>query len=281
MPSPFPGMDPYLEAPGLWAGFHHRFADELAAELNESLPSPYYADIEIRSELGIVEGGRTRQRIMPDAGVLRSPRLVTATRGTIALKEPRRERSKSVEYVVELDMIDHPYVEIRDSQRGHKLITLIEILSLSNKQPGPDREAYLRKQHDVLFSDANLIEIDLHRAGMRTLPEFNLGAIVSQIDPPADYLVLVSRASQRTERISPYEIFPFTIREWLPCISVPLRKGEPEVPLDLQFVFNRAFDRGPYRRGAVDYSRPPEPPLAPEDAAWAETLRHPDTPKES
>jgi hypothetical protein len=142
----------------------------------------------------------------------------------------------------------------------------------SNKRPGPDRDAYRRKQYEILCSDANLLEINSHRTGTRALPEFNPGAVVSRIAPPADYLVLVNRARRRTERVSPYEISPFTLREWLPCVPVPLRDGDAEVPLDLQFVFNRAYDRGPYRRGAVDHTKPPEPPLPPEDATWAEAL---------
>jgi hypothetical protein len=70
------------------------------------------------------------------------------------------------------------------------------------------------------------------------------------------------------------QVFGFTIRNVLPCISVPLRAGETEVPLDLQYCFQQAYDAGPYQRGAVDYSRPPRPALSPEDAAWAaERLR--------
>ncbi len=43
--------------------------------------------------------------------------------------------------------------------------------------------------------------------------------------------------------------------------------------MDLQFVFNRAYDGGPYRRGAVDYAGAvPEPGLSDEDAAWAGEL---------
>ncbi len=53
----------------------------------------------------------------------------------------------------------HYFVEIRDSNQGHKLITLVEILSPSNKKNGPDRRAYVAKQTEVLRSDANLIEI--------------------------------------------------------------------------------------------------------------------------
>lgn len=168
--------------------------------------------------------------------------------------------------------VRHHFVEIRDASRGHKLVTLIEILSPSNKRPGPDRDAYRAKQDEVLASDASLIEIDLLRGGDHVLPDLNLSAFVAQIEPPPDYLVLVSRAWKRAAGGVGYEVFPCGLREWLPCLPVPLKEGEDPVPLDLQFVANRAYAGGPYLRGAVDYAKPPDPPLAPQDAPWAEEL---------
>jgi hypothetical protein len=165
------------------------------------------------------------------------------------------------------------FVEIRDPRRGHKLVTLIEIVSPTNKVPGVDRAAYLRKHHEVYASDASLIELDLLRGGERLLHSIHVADCLAGLSPPADYLVLVNRAWVRSEQIS-IQLFPITLRDLLPCIPVPLREGEPEVPLDLQHVFNRAYDSGPYRRGAVEYGQPPDPPLSPADQAWAhERLR--------
>ena len=48
MPSPFPGMDPYLEHSEIWPGFHHRLANEIADQLNPLIEPKYYADIEVR-----------------------------------------------------------------------------------------------------------------------------------------------------------------------------------------------------------------------------------------
>ncbi len=272
MPSPFPGMDPYLEEPGIWPDFHHGLAAELKNSLNQTLPSPFYARVEARSEMGVVEEPNTRRWIVPDVLVLREHRRVSNPESTAILDRPRSVLSNSFEYVVEIDPIEHPYVEIRDARRGHQLITLIEILSPSNKLPGSDRDAYLRKQAEVLASDASLIEIDLLRAGKRTLSEMDLEALAGQIKPPVNYLVLVNRAWRRKQRVAPYEIFPCTLREWLPCFPVPLTEGMGELPLDLQYIFNRVYDAGAYRRGAIDYSLPPVPPLSDEDAAWADRL---------
>ena len=67
-----------------------------------------------------------------------------------------------------------------------------------------------------------------------------------------------------------------SLRACLPCIPVPLKHDAEEVPLDLQYIFNRVYETGPYRRGAVDYSRtPPAPRLAADDAAWAAELTRP------
>ena len=272
MSSPFPGMDPYLEAPQIWPDLHNALAGEIRNELNQTLPSPYYARLEMRPELGIVDQEGERQRIVPDVTVVRYPDVSKApSGGAVAVVErPRRDISPSIDTAMSLGKLRHHFVEIRDPSQGHKLITLIEIVSPSNKRAGPDREAYGFKQREVLESDANLIELDFVRAGRRILPTVDLKTLIKTIKPPPAYLVLINRAWQRTSFATRYQIFPVGLREWLPCIPVPLKRGEEEVPLDLQFVFNRAYNTGPYRRGAVDYSKlPPAPRLNPDDAAWA------------
>lgn len=272
MPSPFPGMDPYLEAPDIWPDFHNSLASEIRGELNRSLPAPYYARLEMRPELGIVEEDNSRQRIVPDVTVVRHPRSIIQSAGTVVHERPRREISTSTNVNIYTGLIRHYFIEIRDSVHGHKLITLIEILSPSNKRSGPDRQAYQRKQRDVLDSDANLVELDLLRTGDRVLPEPTLSQQVLQLAVLPDYLVLINRAWQRANGVQPYEVFASNLREELPCVPIPLKDGEPEVPLDLQYIMDRAYDAGPYRRGAINYSQPPEPPLSGPDAEWAEAL---------
>jgi hypothetical protein len=247
-----------------------------ALGINGILPAPYYADLEVREELGIIEEGGAKTRIVPDVTVLRHPHPPRELGGGAVVARPRRDLSRSVEVIVHLDRIDHAFIEIRDPSRGHKLITLIEILSPSNKRRGPDRKAYARKQHEVLESDASLIEVDLLRGGRRLVRELSLEATIHALNPPPAYLVLVNRAWRRDRGAVAYQVFPVSLRQCLPCISVPLKMGEEEVPLDLQFVFDRAYDGGPYRRGAVDYSSPPpDPSLSADDAAWAAELTRP------
>lgn len=270
MPSPFPGMDPYLEAPGRWPDFHSRLADDISGELNLALPEPYYAQIETRSEIGVVADRGAPPTILPDIAVVRRP-LAPAVPGGVAVLERRRAKpSDSFEVAGVLGAIRQYFVEIRDPSSGDEVVTLIEILSPSNKRPGRDREAYERQQQEVIQSNTSLVEIDLLRAGDRIVPFPEVDAFLAGREPPPSYLVLVSRSWRRAER-PVCQVFPVGLREWLPCIPVPLREGEPEVPLDLQFALQAAYDRGPYRR-SIDYSRPPSPPLTPEDAAWAEAL---------
>ena len=270
MLSPFPGMDPYLEALDIWPDFHDALAAEIRGALNQSLPVPYYARLEMRPEVGIVDQGGFARRIVPDVTVVRRPRAQAGTENVALLESPRTEVSRSFEVTVPSEPLRHAFVEIRDPTRGHHLVTLIEIVSPSNKRPGMDRRAYLQKQREVLDSDTNLIELDLLRDGERLLPNAFLEDTVAHLEPPADYLVLVNRAWQRVGDATAYQIFPVLLTEALPCIPVPLRQGQAEVPLDLQFVFNRAYDGGPYRRGAVNYGQPPQPPLDSEATVWAQ-----------
>ena len=43
MPSPFPGIDPYLESPEIFPDFHDSFITYLRETLQASLPAPYFA----------------------------------------------------------------------------------------------------------------------------------------------------------------------------------------------------------------------------------------------
>jgi hypothetical protein len=261
-------MDPYLEAPDIWPDFHNRLAEHISSELNRVLPAPYYARLEMRPEVGIVGEEVHGRHIAPDIAFVRRPRPAPSAGGAALLDRPRNVLSNWFEVAIASGFIRHAFVEIRDPSRGHHLITLIEIVSPSNKRPGDDRRAYERKQREVLDSDASLIELDLLRTGERPLPHPELRQAVSTMEPAPDYLVLVNRSWTRAERPR-WQLFPAVLAEPLPVFPVPLREGQEEVLLDLQFVFQRAYDSGPYRRGAVDYGQPPQPPLPPDRVAWA------------
>ncbi len=268
MPSPFPGMDPYLEEADLWPDFHDRLAYCISDELNAALPAPYYARLDKWLELGIIYAAGVPRRIQPDVVIVRRPTGEPQAVGAAVL-ERRTEFTEPTRLTVMTDPQRHMFVEVRDAKRGHELVTLIEIVSPSNKAAGPDRQAYERKQAEVLSSEANLIEIDLLRSGERVIPHPDLAQAIYELQP--DYLVLVNRAEGRLASGIDYEFYPIALSEVLPCIPVPLRPGERVIPLDLQIVMHRAYDSGPYRR-MLDYSEPPTPPLSEEQARWAEQL---------
>ncbi|HEY3965938.1 MAG TPA: DUF4058 family protein [Planctomycetaceae bacterium] len=272
MPSAFPGMDPYLESPAIWPDFHDHLASEIGAQLNQLLPAPYYAKLEMRPEIGIIADDRIGIAIVPDVSIAEAwpPRPPPST--TAVVERPRVEVSKSIDLIVYREPLKHHFLEVRDSKQGHKLVTLIEILSPSNKRRGSDREAYEKKQRAVLETDANMIELDLLRDGERIYASPQVADLVYQLIPQPDYLVIVNRASLRQERGIGYHLFPVGIRDALPSIPIPLRKENCDIVLDLQFVLNRAYDRGPYSRGAIDYAELPVPPVRGADATWANEL---------
>ncbi len=245
MKPPFPGMDPYLEAHDLWPDFHNRLATVMSELLNASLPQPYYARLDIRSEIGIITEGKSRRRISPDVAVLKPkpPFTVHETPVSYAARpESRTEISPGIHVEIHTEKYDVPFLEIRDPARQHRLVTLIEIISPSNKRPGPDRDAYLAKQWEILHSDASLIEIDLLRSGQRLLPDPELEVRVDEM--AGDYLILLNRSATRKGYGLEYMAYPVKLREWLPCLPVPLVGDTPDIPLDLNVAVQRTYMSG-------------------------------------
>jgi hypothetical protein len=253
-------MDPYLEDPAVWPDFHDRLAEQISATLNETLPAPFYAQLRRREEIGIA--GDMYRSIIPDVSVHRDPRSMQQSP-----TGPRVAVSESIEIIAD-EPFEANFVEIVDAGNNDEVVTLVEILSPSNKSPGPDRESYLRKRNDVLRSDVSLVEIDLLREGDRTL--FGAAAYnqIRSLVPPAEYLAFISRAWKPRGGGSG-QLFPARLTDPLPVISIPLHETLEEAPLDLQHCLRLAYDRGPYRR-RIDYTSPPVVPLSLEMQRWAE-----------
>jgi hypothetical protein len=159
------------------------------------------------------------------------------------------------------------FVEILPVGDESRVVTVIEVLTPSNKVLGSDgRKLYLTRQQEVLASQAHLIEIDLLRAGEHTVapPEEVLRDAARHRRARWDYLVSLHRAGTGGR----YEVWPIRVRDQLPPIRVPLAGDDPDVILDLQPIFDRCYDSGPYAR-RIDYRRDPTHPLSGEDADWA------------
>ena len=259
MPSPFPGMDPYLENPALWPGVHQGLITYMCAELNALLPLHYVADIGER--LYVVQAERG---IYPDVVVLETPPDQTPTeqsarRIAVAASDPPWVLTVKPEEIREV------YIEILSVADQSRVVTVIEVLSPSNKITGSDgRHLYLTKQREILSSQIHLIEIDLLRQGEHTVAAPREMLLRRG---KWNYLVCLHRGGQK-ER---YEVWAITMQQRLPRIHIPLFDGDPDVVLDLQSVFNRCYDEGAYVR-RLDYRRKPPTPLEGDDAQWADTL---------
>src|SRR5207247_2004566 len=57
------------------------------------------------------------------------------------------------------------YLRIVDVHSGNRLVTAIEFLSLANKKGKKSRAGYRKKQRKLIAGGANIVEIDLLRAG--------------------------------------------------------------------------------------------------------------------
>jgi hypothetical protein len=259
MPSPFPGMDPYLEEPGLWPDVHHGLISQIQAELNARVRPKYHVRVEERVYISD-ENDPGREVIVPDLRV--SPAGRDEPHGWSA-EEMGTGYAAVAEPVVLTTLIDdeihEAFLEVIDRQE-RMVVTVIEILSPTNKVSGSrGRASYLAKRQEVMTSPSHLVEIDLLRAGV--------AIHTRELLPPADYYVHVSRKVQRPKGV----VWPILLAQRLPAISIPLRPDDEDVSLDLQEVLSTAYDRAAYDV-AIDYRREPVPPLNETQQPWAHTL---------
>ncbi len=249
MPSPFPGMDPYLEDRAIWPDVHATLITYIREVLQPQLRPKYIARIGERMRLATVS-----RSYVPDVLLVHTMREPAPT---LAMAEPLvADEPQLVEPLDEA--VREPYIEIIARDSGD-LVTLIELLSPANKV-GDGRDQYLQKQTDLLATEANLVEIDLLGYGKPTVLARNVA-----ITDPADwrYLVDISRAKPRTE----LEIYAIPLPKPLPKCRIPLLREDPDAVLDLQAVFTRSYDIGGYDL-LIDYSQPPPVPLSDAEAAW-------------
>ncbi|ETX02644.1 DUF4058 family protein [Candidatus Entotheonella palauensis] len=260
MPSPFPGMDPYLEHPALWPGVHQRFITYLGDTLNAVLPPHYVADIGER--LYVVEPAHT---IYPDVVVHEQPPV----RSHAPLKSPATSTAVSSDppWVLTIEPVEmrEVFIHIVSVADASRVITAIEVLSPSNKAGGsPGKELYQSKQRELLASQTHLIEIDLLRRGSHTVapPRVYLAQ-----QGTWDYLVCLHRGGEGQR----YEVWARGLRERLPRIRVPLSEGDRDLVVDLQTILTRCYDEGAYAR-RLNYAEEPQPPLRASDIEWAHEL---------
>jgi hypothetical protein len=259
MQSPFPGMNPYLEQALTWRGFHNHFLTTLQVALTEAVDPDFFVrqeeSVVIHEALGSEPVGLARL----DLGIGALPGSLVPS------GEERAHRSEGAEFLApvvgqvllaEAEVESAPYLEIRTLDR-QEIVTVIELLSPTNKRLGPGRSDFLDKRRRTLQSGAHYVEIDLLRCGPR-LPIRGL--------PDCVYYVMSSRVERRPD----VELWPIQLADPLPVISIPVREPRPHVELDLQVLFDATFRAGRY--GRYVHGTPPDPPLSAGDQAWADRL---------
>ena len=254
MPSPFPGMDPYLEG-YLWPDVHHDLASKIREQLTPRLRPKYVARIEVYmvtdddplAEVGIM---------YPDVEVVRSRQsgspLVPVGMGREGIAAALPPAPFELPLLAPVP-VRIAAVEIRDAAKS-ELVTSIEILSPVNKR-GQGLTHYRDKRQRLIEAGVHLLEIDLLRRGQRPL--------ALQAIPPSPYRVTLIRAPAQK-----VEIWPLTLADPLPQLPIPLRPPDAEVVLDLNQALRTVYEAAAYEL-TIDYTAsPPPPPLSDEETAW-------------
>jgi hypothetical protein len=248
-------MDPYLERH--WRDVHSSIIIYARDQLEEFLPRSLIARVEERIVFEIDE--EEVRRLYPDIRIVEhpTPELVAA-----AASGGSSQDEGAIIRIVDAEPATESYLEIRDVQ-SRRVVTVIEFLSETNKLPGEGLQQYQRKQRELRQGRVSLVEIDLTRAGKRSLiwPTRRFPKRVR-----TTFQAVVSRGWK-----SELEVRPIPLRRPLPSIPIPLREQDQEVRLELQPLIDQAYRKGRYG-DTIDYREPPDPPLEDDDAVWADTL---------
>jgi len=259
MKSPFPGMDPYIEACGLWEGFHNRLMMRISFAIAEVLPKGYFVDSAKRRYVVLTESeDRKKPSSRSDKDIEQPP---SRRRSQRTGRVPARKQNEDSDSVPMQAFIAEPFDEIfveifvLDGDRNRHVVTRIEALSPSNKRRDTRGwQEYLRKRQALLLGEANFIELDLVRGGDK-MPMMTPW-------PDSPYTLLVSSAFK-----APYcRVWKGYFQRRLPAIPVPLRYPEPGLTLDLQPLVDGIYSLGRYNE-RIDYTRPLKPALSRADAA--------------
>ncbi len=247
-------MDPWLEKPGLWSGFHTTLIVALRAELTMRLPKGFFAEVE--QYIWLQADDDDQQLYIPDNYI-----ATNAAAGTLHTKKKLSTASPTAHVLLPLAKANKSKRCIRVyDKENNKVITVIELLSPSDKNKSNEYHRYISKREEYMAAGINLVEIDLLRRGNR-MP-------MGRDDvPDGDYYVFVSRA----EDFPRADVWSFTVREPIPVVPVPLTPDREPIPLAIRAGLDRAYDDADYAN-RLDYGSPPQPKLRTSDALWANRL---------
>jgi hypothetical protein len=255
--SPFPGMDPFIEARGLWSDFDDKLVVAIADALNASLPTRYAAQLGERTFMDSVDVVGQRDRsvlIKPDVRVDREgPRGIDVP--STNLPADLAATSVLVEGAVEFEERE-TFVEVRDIEGQDTLVTCIEVLSPTNKRPGTAGWFEYERKRQLFFQGvANFVEIDLLRGGQRHSIKGNW--------PDAPYCLLVLWK----DRAPWTRVWPAHLKQNVPPIPIPLLPPDPDLILNLQPLIDTIYGQSRYTR-RLRYDDPIEPSLTAEEATF-------------
>jgi hypothetical protein len=252
MSSPFPGMNPYLEHPELWPGVHHWLIINLAQALVPQLRPKYRVAVEVR----VYETNTLESNIMiPDVTIKQFP----SKNNTTNINTNTATIIKPVTVTVPMtESIKLGYLEIKEVATN-EVITVIEILSPTNKKSGEGRISYEKKRQRILKSATHLVEIDLLR-GWKSMPLIEQGV-------KSDYRILVSESNKRPLA----DLYSFNLPDNIPSFPLPLKLEDDQPIVDLQSLINKVYDEGGFDL-AIDYNLPPVPSINQHDQDWLDNL---------
>lgn len=262
MGSPFPGMDPYIEVSHLWEDFHSKLIGEIERALSARVPDRYVVRTGERSYVALaqVDDEGEERVFLPDVTVAsrRGPARAERKSKGSGRVAARGEPGVVIMRALVKTEYREPFLEIRQVDPEHKLITGIEVISPSNKRPNTKGwRLYYRKRLAYLSGHANLVEIDLLRRGRR-MPMISAW-------PDSPYYLLVCRKKQASR----CSVWPASFSEPLPPIPIPLAPPDPDITLNIQPFVEAIYARSRYERD-IDYRRPLHPALSTAEATWLE-----------
>jgi hypothetical protein len=251
-------MDPYLEQ--RWGDLH----GSLITYIRDAIQPLLGADLRARmGERVYLESLASESRqFLPDIHVFERRRASGGGGGGAAAVAEEVDLAEPIIVRTHLEVTER-FIQIIDVRSGGRVVTILELLSPSNKTVGHGREEYLKKQSECVQAGVNLVEIDLIRSGRPT-------TLVKPTDLSPDRIATYHVSIFRAAKPNELAYFPMQLRQRLPRLPIPLRHGEPDVVLDLQGVLDTAYDRGRY--DDIDYTASLNPPLEPADAQWARDL---------
>jgi hypothetical protein len=265
MPSPFPGMDPFLEINPIFHELHTQLLAEAEARLQPQLRPRYIARLERHLSEGSVRelelGEASLEGREPDITIVTGRADPVAAGSTALLAQPTANCQEELE-PDELELRRQRRIVIYVQSKPRLAVAAIELLSLSDKEPGSIGQArYQEKRSTAMHGGLHWVGIDLRRGGQRP-------PIPVAINVSSDYLAYVA---QPTSRGWNHQVYAWALRDPLPSIPIPLL-GPDHATLDLEACFRSAYDR----IGAddeADYSASAPPPsLRPEDRTWVDSV---------